>query len=151
MRIHGIVTAISLVLLGCAAVRSGPSDDWLHPVPQQLEAPLFQSGKTLAVPVADEKRRPASEMLAATSLVKLSLEEAEGWVKVPLHGGQYFLVRGLCLGCATGSFRAYFDGKNVVIYHHSLAKRGTPLTRWPVVVKLENQPEEVFVECSASR
>jgi hypothetical protein len=145
-----VIVVAAMILVGCATGRSHPSDEWVHPASQQLASDLFKAGKKMVFPVTAGTRESATTKLLEMPFIRLSMEEAEDLVGKPLEDGRYFLIRGLCLGCATGSFKAYFDGKNVLVDHLSLAEPGTRPTRWPVVTSLENQPVEVFVECEAA-
>ena len=142
---------ISIMLIGCTAAK-GRRDEWIRPIPGQLAAEILSAANQVAVtPVASEKRASAAEVLAKSSSVELSLIEAESLTGKTLEAGHYFLIRGVCLGCGTGSFKAYCDGRNILIDHHSLARSGVSPTRWPVIARIESPPEEIFVECAAAR
>jgi hypothetical protein len=112
---------------------------------------LSRAEERVVFPVAIDQRVRATERLEAAPFIRLSMEEAERLSGKPLDSGRYLLIRGLCLGCGAGSFRAYFDGSNILVDHRSLARKGTLPTRWPVIADLENDPKEVFVECGAAR
>jgi hypothetical protein len=145
------VLVLTAVMAGCVAGRPLSFDVWANPAPRQEAVALSKAGKKAVFPVASDQRARAVEKLAAVPFVRLSKEEAESLAGKPLDGDHYFLIRGLCLGCGTGSFKAYFDGSNVLVDHRSLAGKKTLPTRWPVIAALENKPEEVFVECGAAR
>jgi hypothetical protein len=116
-----------------------------------MAAALSRAEERVVFPVAIDQRVRAAERLETVPFIRLPREEAESLAEKPLDSDHYVLIRGLCLGCGTGSFRAYFDGRNILVDHRSLARKGTLPTRWPVIVRLENDPEEVFVECGAAR
>jgi hypothetical protein len=68
-----------------------------------------------------------------------------------VDSGRWYVVRGLCAACRTGSFSAYQSDGKVLVHHASLAGRPVPVTRWPVVVPLDQEPVEVYVTASSAR
>lgn len=147
----GYVLALAILISGCVTGRLRSFDVWVHPAPRQMAAALSRAEERIVFPVARDQRVRAAERLEAVPFIRLSREEAGSLAGKPLGGGHLFLIRGLCLGCGTGSFRVYFDGSNILVDHRSLARKGTLPTRWPVIALLENDPEEVFVECGGAR
>jgi hypothetical protein len=148
--ILGAVSAL-FIFLGCAAVFTGKIDPWSRPLPKDMAGHLVQLNDRNIFQVASGAKEKAVAKLESVPFLALNLREAEALVGQTLDGGEYFLVRGLCLGCGNGSFRVYFDSKNIFVYNFSLAKRGTRPTRWPVVVSLEEPPEQVYVECGSAQ
>jgi hypothetical protein len=147
----GYVLAFAILIAGCATGRPRSFDVWVHPAPRRMAAALSRAEERVVFPVAIDQRVRAAEGLEAAPFIRLSREEAGSLAGKPLDSDHYFLIRGVCLGCGTGSFRAYFDGRNILVDHRSLARKGTLPTRWRVFADLENDPEEVFVECGAAR
>jgi hypothetical protein len=140
---------MAMLAVGCATTR--PADEaWHRPAPRELGDRLYRSDKTAVFPVSASAREGAVSRLASTPFVKISPREAEDLVGHPLGEGDYYLIRGVCIGCGTGSFSAHSDGENVVISHVSLAGRRVRPTRWPVVMSLEKSPGQVFVDYSAA-
>ena len=59
-----------------------------------------------------------------------------------------YLVRGLLLNRATGGFTVYVLEDQVVVYHRSLGRSAVPMTRQPLVLQLQQPPQEVYVAVS---
>jgi hypothetical protein len=149
MKFMGV--AFLMFILSCSSASVGGSgDEWLRPLPKAMVQHL-QSNERQAFRVAPENRTEAVTKLTSVPFLSLTLEEAEAWVGQPIDEGEIFLVRGLCLGCGKRSFKAYFDGKYVLVYSFSLAQRGSRPTRWPVVVGLKGPPEQVYVEYGSAQ
>jgi hypothetical protein len=125
-------------------------DEWRRPVPQDLGDRLYRSDEKAVFPVVSGAREGEVSRLASTPFVRLFPREAEDLVGHRLSEGDYFLIRGVCIGCGTGSFKVHSDGENVLVSHVSLAGRRVRPTLWPVVVSLDEPPGQVFVEYSAA-
>jgi hypothetical protein len=147
MRIRKLLTAAALFALSCTSTRIEPHDEWARPAPKDLASRLYKSQERSARPVAPGSRESSITRLRPNPLVRLSLKEAEDLAGQALSEGNYFLLRGLCVGCGTGYFKVYSDGENVLVSHFSLAKPGRRPTQWPVIANLERNPDQVFVEC----
>jgi hypothetical protein len=142
---------LAILVVSCAPRASILKDEWFHGAPDGSTANLPQVDARDVHPVTEAKLESAKLKLDTIPVVPISVSEAEDLVDSKLDGGGFFLIRGLCLGCGTGSFNVYSNGRSVLIDHLSLAGRGTPATRWPVVVRLDSMPTEVYVQCHAIR
>jgi hypothetical protein len=145
------VAIFAILVASCAPRASILKDDWFRAAPDGPTADLTKVDERDIHPVTEAKLEAAKRKLETISVAPISASEAEELVNSELDGSSFFLIRGLCLGCGTGLFSAYSNGRSVLIDHVSLAGRGTPATRWPVVVRLDRIPSEVFVQCHAIR
>ena len=99
------------------------------------------------VAVAETERDSAIELLAFAAYLSISAEDAARLTGAKTSGGRHYLVRGLCVGCFTGTFSVHLAGTELVIGHSGIAPAGREATRWPIVVSLDTPPTRVYVQC----
>lgn len=137
--------------LSCASRSSVASDSWVRNAPGELISTARRVSNEDVHVVAQDQLASAEGRLQEMSFVALSAEEAERLAEADLTGEGFFLVRGICLGCGTGRFNVYFDGRRVAVDHVSLARATAEPTRWPIIVKLHAVPTEVYVQYHFAR
>jgi len=147
------VTLALLTLAGCTDRRAWDSaDSWHHP-PKDIGR-FWQAEKLSGSDIFEvlaEKMAVAKEQLREVGCVEVSAERASelsGKKVESAVGRGLFLVRGVCLNRATGGFVVVPLGRELLVHHASLGRSAVPMKRQPLIVRLAQQPEVVFVSCS---
>jgi hypothetical protein len=148
-----VLGLLLLVVAGCSDHRAWNSvDSWHHP-PADI-ARFWQAGKLPAADILEvraERMAEAEAQLREAGCVEVSAERASelsGKKVESAAGRDLFLVRGVCLNRATGGFVVVPLGRELLVHHASLGRSAVPMKRQPLIVRLAQKPEIVFVSCS---
>jgi len=101
---------------------------------------------------AKNKNEEAKDPFFAGNAAKRMQKEANDYYRYAaytktLHGKlKAYLVRALVLNEATGGFSVYSKGSELWIYHHSLGKEFGPIKRYPIILFLEKQPTNIYID-----
>jgi hypothetical protein len=154
-------TLVACVLLaglvtGCGQPQSRKAwtseDEWHNPPPEGTRSGgLERLARDRIHEVAEDGLAEAEKLLQDVSIVALSGEQAAGFVGGSLpdaEGTEPYLVRALLLNRGTGNFSVYLMDQGIWIRHGSLGRSAVPMTRQPLVLQLEQPPQEVYVSVS---
>jgi hypothetical protein len=143
-----VILALGAVLMSCTHARKGATDDpWLRRAPEGLVSSATRIPKQDVLPVIASQLPSAIARLEQVPFVEITGAEAGQLTAGRVGDGRFYLMRGLCLGCGTGRFVVYFDGRYVAVDHVSLARKRRNPTRWPVIVRLDTAPETAYAQC----
>ena len=143
-------------MLGCAQPQMheawSSADSWLHP---PSDWSRFRQAQRLPdsdiSEVAPDRMAAAEEQLHDVACVEISPDRAAeltGHTMPPQAGSSLFLVRAVYLNRGTGKFMAVSVGSELLVEHGSLGHAAVPMKRQPLVVRLPQKPETVYVSCS---
>jgi hypothetical protein len=127
------------------------ADSWYHP---PSEWARFRQAQGLPdadiVEVAPDHMTAAEKQLRELSCVEIPTDRASELTGrlIPSRAGSLFLVRAVYLNRGTGKFMAVLVGSELLVEHGSLGHSAAPMRRQPLVVRLSQKPETVYVSCS---
>lgn len=157
MKIQSILCCLlfALLLLGCEKANSSggqwtTKDSWYHPATKTYDEPSHTLPDKEFLKVTASNFPRAEAMLKDQAIVPLSLKQAGNFVNHPLKqvpGKSTFLVRAVYLNAGTGAFLLNLQGNRLFVTHGSLGHHAVPMKRQALVVFLQKQPDEVFVDC----
>jgi len=157
MYVRYIVTAVLLcgLLAGCQLVSAG-RDAWYRAPP--TDGDLYWTWPKLdrarLHEVIEERQEEAQARLEEVALIELTAEQAVGYIGRPLPdapGTLPYLVRSLCRNPGMGQFVVYTSGEQLVVQHGSLGSGRAPLGRRALVLQLEREPSEVYVDVKTAK
>lgn len=153
-----LISALLCAAIGaCAQARRAwtTEDDWYHPLPAgTLLAEWDPLDHDRVHEVIPERLPEAQELLQDLVIAELSPEQAASLIGATLcdaPGTKPYLVRGLLLNQATGSFAVYVLQDQIAVTHRSLGSSAAPMTRQPLVLQLEREPAQVHVTVSMAK
>jgi hypothetical protein len=145
------------MLVGCGQSRRAwlSEDEWHNPLPAEISPARWERlDRERIHEVVADGLAGAEELLQDVPGVALTNQEAADLIGRPLPaapGTQPYLVRGLLLIRATGSFSVHVLEGQVSVYHGSLGGGAAHMTRQPLVLLLEQPPAEVYVSVSMAK
>jgi hypothetical protein len=149
------VVLLAGLLVGCRPVsvereawyRAPPTDGDLYWTwPKLDQAHLHE--------VMEERQEEAQARLKEAALIELTAEQAAGYIGHPLPavpGTLPYLVRSLYRNPGMGQFVVYTSGEQLVVQHGSLGSGRAPPGRRALVLQLEYQPSEVYVDVKTAK
>ena len=143
-------------MLGCIQPQTheawSSADSWFHP---PSDWSRFRQAQSLSssdiAEVAPEQIAAAEEQLRDHAYVEIAADRAAELTGKPMPLGadsRLFLVRAVYLNRGTGKFMVVPVGSELLVEHGSLGRSAVPMKRQPLVVRLLQKPETVYVSCS---
>ena len=147
---------IVLGMLGCTQPQTheawSSADSWFHPPSDWSRFPQAQSLPSSDIAeVIPEQIAAAEEQLRDHACVEISADHAAeltGRPMPPRADSRLFVVRAVYLNRGTGNFMVVPVGSELLVEHGSLGHSAVPMKRQPLVVRLPQKPETVYVSCS---
>jgi hypothetical protein len=160
MRVYTRSISLTLLLLfscgcNCGHRAASTTDSWYNP-PEAIVR--FWSADKLAdsevLVVTPDKLAQAEELLRDSACIGVSNDRARELTGQRVDGPAsktLFLVRGLQLNPGTGKFMVIPLGHELLVHHGSLGGSAVPMKRQPLLVRLSEKPDAVYVSCSMAR
>jgi hypothetical protein len=144
-----LLPAALCTLAACATEQRAwtRTDPWFHP-PEQGNDIVRRAGTP--VPWAEVRpgaRLQAAALLESQQIVELTPQQRAQFLDAPLGdpGAKLFLVRAVYVNWDTGHFSVLTDGRDLLVFHRSIARTTGQMGRWPLVVALPEKPANIYI------
>lgn len=136
---------------GCG--RAARESNWTLPPPEPVTLSDWTRVRDEAyAPVTEQQRSDAAARLKMDSLIEITRAEAQlltGKVFAESSAQHLWLVRGVATNPGTGRFIVRLQNHAIWVFHGSLGRNSDEFD-WPVVVQLEDRPEQIYVTCDGA-